>query len=77
MAEGDVVIYTHPGCAACPPQKKFLSQKKGAEFAEKSSQEDEQALLNQLLGLGAQRTPITVIDGEVAIVFAPLSLARN
>jgi glutaredoxin len=65
MAEGDVVIYTQPGCSACQPQKKFLSQKKGVEFAEKSSQEDEQALLKQLLELGAQRTPITVIGGEL------------
>ncbi|QIN80635.1 glutaredoxin family protein [Rubrobacter marinus] len=40
----------------------------GVAFTEKNIAED-QSFLDELVGLGAQATPTTVIDGEVIIGF--------
>ena len=75
MPERDVLIYTQPGCAGCQREKKFLTQK-GIDFTEKNIQEDEQAL-EELLELGAQGTPTTLIDGKAIVGFDRQKLAEK
>ena len=75
MPERDVVIYTQPECAGCQREKKFLTQK-GIDFTEKNIQEDEQAL-EELLELGAQGTPTTLIDGKAIVGFDRQKLAEK
>lgn len=47
--------------------KEFFHQK-SIEFEEKDVSKDEQAL-NELLDMGFQATPVTVIDGEAVVGF--------
>ena len=47
--------------------KEFLSQKQ-IEFTERNIQKDREAM-RDLLDLGFQTTPVTVIDGEAVVGF--------
>ena len=47
--------------------KEFLSQK-GIDFVGKNIREDQEAL-KELLGLGFQSTPVTLVDGEAVLGF--------
>jgi len=62
-----VVVFSQPGWGPCNREKEFLSQK-GIDFVDKNVREDEQAL-KELLGMGYQSTPVTLVDGEAVIGF--------
>ena len=62
-----VVVYTQPGWGPCQREKEFLSQKEIA-FVDKNVREDQEAL-KELLALGFQSTPVTMIDGEAVVGF--------
>ena len=51
----------------CQRVKEFLSQK-GIPYTEKDVSQDE-AALNELMGMGFYSTPVTVIDGEPIVGF--------
>jgi glutaredoxin len=67
MTERETIVYTQPGCPACHRETKFLAQQ-GVEFEEKNVREDLDAM-REMVRLGSQATPTTVIDGEVIIGF--------
>jgi glutaredoxin 3 len=50
----------------------FLSQK-GVEFVEKNVRADK-AALKELLDLGYQSTPVTIIDGQAVVGFDQLKI---
>jgi glutaredoxin 3 len=50
----------------------FLSQK-GVEFVEKNVRADK-AALKELLDMGYQSTPVTIIDGQAVIGFDQLKI---
>lgn len=51
----------------CHKVQEFLA-KKGVEFESRDVSQDEKAL-NELLEIGYQTTPVTVIDGEIVLGF--------
>ena len=59
---------------SCEREKEFLSQK-GIAFTARNIREDREAL-EELLKLGYQATPVTVIDGEVVVGFDRGKLER-
>ena len=67
MTERKTIVYTQQGCPACHRETTFLAQK-GVEFEEKNVREDLDAM-QEMVRMGAQATPTTVIDGEVIIGF--------
>ena len=69
MPERKIIVYTQPGCPACHRETNFLAQK-GVEFEEKNVREDLDAM-QEMVRVGSQATPTTVIDGEVIIGFDP------
>ena len=50
----------------------FLSQK-GVEFVEKNVRADK-AALKELIDMGYQSTPVTIIDGEAVVGFDQLKI---
>jgi glutaredoxin len=62
-----VIVYSQPGWGPCHREKEFLSQK-GVEFVDKDVRAD-QAALNELIEMGYQSTPVTIIDGEAVVGF--------
>ena len=62
-----VVVYSQPGWGPCHREKEFLSQK-GIEFVDKDVRADQQAL-KELIDMGYQSTPVTIIDGEAVVGF--------
>jgi len=52
----------------------FLSQK-GVQFVEKNVRAD-QAALKELIDLGYQSTPVTVIDGEAIVGFDQTKISQ-
>lgn len=71
-----VVIYTQPTCPPCYSQKEFLSDN-NVQFIEKNIRADATAL-QELIDLGSQSTPTTVIDGETVIIgFDPQRLRET
>jgi glutaredoxin len=64
MTERKIVVYTQPGCHR---ETMFLAQK-GVEFEEKNVLEDLDAM-QELVRMGSQVTPRTVIDGKIIIGF--------
>jgi len=62
-----VIVYSQPGWGPCDKEKEFLSQK-GIEFIHKNVRAD-QAALKELLDMGYQSTPVTIIDGEAVVGF--------
>jgi glutaredoxin len=69
MPERKTIIYTQPGCPACHRGTKFLAQK-GVEFEVKNVREDLDAM-QEMVRIGSQVTPTTIIDGEVTIASIP------
>jgi glutaredoxin len=67
MTERKTIVYTQPGCPPCHHETTFLAQK-GVEFEEKNVREDLDAM-QEMVRMGAQATPRTVIDGEIIIGF--------
>jgi glutaredoxin len=67
MTERKTIIYTQPGCPACHRETTFLAQK-GVEFEEKNVREDLDAM-QEMVRMGSQSTPRTVIDGKIIIGF--------
>ncbi|HEV2743830.1 MAG TPA: glutaredoxin domain-containing protein [Rubrobacter sp.] len=67
MLKHKTIVYTQPGCPACHRETTFLAQK-GVEFEEKNVREDSDSM-QEMVRLGSQATPTTVIDGEVIIGF--------
>jgi glutaredoxin len=67
MTERKTIIYTQPGCPACHRETTFLAQK-GVEFEEKNVREDLDAM-QEMVRMGSQTTPRTVIDGKIIIGF--------
>ncbi|HEX6988189.1 MAG TPA: glutaredoxin family protein [Bacillota bacterium] len=63
--QGDIVVYTQPGCAPCAAAKEFLASQ-GIEFVERNIREDPSALA-ELRRLGAMATP-TITIGEAVVV---------
>jgi len=68
-----VVVYTQPGWGPCHKEVEFLSQK-GVQFVEKNVRADK-AALKELLDLGFQSTPVTIIDGQSVVGFDQDKLA--
>jgi glutaredoxin 3 len=62
-----VIVYNQPGWGPCHKEKEFLSQK-GIEFVDKNVRADP-AALKELLDMGYQSTPVTIIDGEAVVGF--------
>ena len=75
MTERKTIVYTQPGCPACHRETTFLTQK-GVEFEEKNVREDH-AAMQEMVRIGSQATPTTVIDGEVIIGFDPKRISAN
>jgi glutaredoxin len=75
MPERKTIVYTQPGCPACHRETKFLAQK-GVEFEEKNVREDLDAM-QEMIRMGSQATPTTVIDGEVIIGFDPKRISAS
>jgi glutaredoxin 3 len=50
----------------------FLSQK-GVEFVEKNVRADK-AALKELIGMGYQSTPVTIVDGEAVVGFDQIKI---
>jgi len=69
-----VIVFTQPGWGPCHKEVEFLSQK-GVEFVEKNVRAD-QAALKELLGMGYQSTPVTLIDGEAIVGFDQIKIAQ-
>ena len=64
MTERKTIVYIQPGCH---PETTFLAQK-GVEFEEKKVREDLDAM-QEMVRMGSQVTPSTVIDGKNIIGF--------
>ena len=62
-----VIVYTQPGWGPCHKEVEFLSQK-SVDFTEKNVRAD-RAALKELLDMGYQSTPVTIIDGEAVVGF--------
>jgi glutaredoxin 3 len=62
-----IIVYNQPGWGPCHREKEFLSQK-GIEFVDKDIRAD-QAALKELIEMGYQATPVTIIDGEAVVGF--------
>jgi glutaredoxin len=62
-----VIVYSQPGWGPCDKEKEFLSQK-GIDFVHKNVRADPTAL-KELLDMGYQSTPVTLIDGEAVVGF--------
>ena len=75
MPERKTIIYTQPGCLACHRGTKFLAQK-GVEFEVKNVREDLDAM-QEMVRVGSQATPTTVIDGEAIIGFDPKRISAS
>ena len=67
MTERKTIVYTQPGCPPCHHETTFLAQK-GVEFEEKNVREDLDAM-QEMVRMGSQATPRTVIDGKIIIGF--------
>jgi glutaredoxin len=67
MTERKTIVYTQLGCPPCHHETTFLAQK-GVEFEEKNVREDLDAM-QEMVRMGSQATPRTVIDGEIIIGF--------
>jgi glutaredoxin len=75
MNERKTIVYTQPGCPACHRETTLLAQK-GVEFEEKNVREHLDAL-QEMVRMGSQATPTTVIDGEVIIGFDPKRISAS
>ena len=75
MNERETIVYTQPGCPACHQETMFLTQK-GVEFEEKNVREDLDAM-QEMVRMGSQATPTTVIDGEAIIGFDPKRISEK
>jgi glutaredoxin len=64
MTERKTILHTKPGCHR---ETTFLAQK-GVEFEEKYVREDLDAM-QEMVRIGSQVTPRTVIDGKIIIGF--------
>lgn len=62
-----VVVFTAPGCGACHREMEYLSHR-GISFTERNVGTDPEAL-RELINLGSQGTPTTLIDEQVVIGF--------
>jgi glutaredoxin len=67
MTERKTIVYTQPRSPPCHHETTFLAQK-GVEFEEKNVREDLDAM-QEMVRMGSQATPRTVIDGEIIIGF--------
>jgi glutaredoxin len=76
MSERKTIAYTQPGCPAYHRETKFLAQK-GVEFEEKNVREDLDAM-QEMVRMGSQATPTTVIDDEEVIIgFDPKRISAS
>nr|WP_263326798.1 glutaredoxin family protein [Neobacillus sp. Marseille-Q6967] len=57
-----VILYTQVGCGPCTAEKLWLKDQ-GVEFEERDIRENPQ-YLNEIVDLGAQATPATVVEDE-------------
>jgi glutaredoxin-like YruB-family protein len=62
-----VTLFTQPGCAPCHAAKEYLTAK-GVTFTERNIRQDA-AAYKELIALGAQATPVAIVDGEVVMGF--------
>ncbi|HET7560241.1 MAG TPA: glutaredoxin domain-containing protein [Limnochordia bacterium] len=74
-----VILYTQPGCPPCLTQKAWMKQL-GIAFDERDVRASREHL-TELLALGAQGTPTTVVTGddgrqEIMVGFDPNRLAQ-
>ncbi len=67
MEAKQVIVYTQPGCGPCAAEKEFLNNN-GVEFEERDIRANPE-YLRELMELGAQATPTTLVDEEVIMGF--------
>ncbi len=67
MSDAKVIVYTQPGCGPCAAEKEFL-KKSEVDFEERDIRENPE-YVKELLEIGAQATPTTIIGDEVIMGF--------
>jgi glutaredoxin len=72
MAAKTIIVYTQPGWGPCHKEVEFLSQK-GVEFVEKNVRADK-TVLKELIDMGYQSTPVTIIDGQAVVGFDQIKI---
>jgi glutaredoxin len=68
----EIVVYTQPGCSACERQKEFLASK-GVTYELRDISKNREHL-DELITLGFNATPVTLVDGEAVAGFNPKKL---
>ncbi len=74
MQEQQVIVYTQPGCGPCAAEKEFLA-KHGIDFEERDIRENPE-YVRELLELGAQATPTTLVGETVVMGFDRAKLSE-